>query len=185
MNQEQHCFFSFFKDCRWVCESSGLLVVWTCTADSNKLSAVSDFNDRIFNLSWHSERVCHVLWQQFKVLLLWLWEWKVLLNPDPLFCTLLQHNWTDQSVSWIHGLQSSWHSAKNLGRWFHHYHSALQTGNVRSITASWCMNKLLTSKTAQWIANTRFHSVTNLKYSWGCTISQGPHFQRNRCWPLC
>jgi hypothetical protein len=87
---------------------------------------------------------------------LWLWEWKALFNTDPLFCILLQHNWTDQSVSWMHGLHSSWYSAQNLGWWYHHDHSALQTGDVRSISASW---QLLTSKTAPWIENIRLHGV--------------------------
>jgi hypothetical protein len=83
MNQEEHCSFSFFKNCRWVCEGSRLRVMQTSMADSNKLSAVSDLNNRVFHLHWHSEavrartnrlRVCHVLWQQFEVLLLELWE---------------------------------------------------------------------------------------------------------------
>jgi hypothetical protein len=98
-----------------------------------------------------------------KVFLLWLSEWKALFKPDPLFCILLQHNWTDQSVSWMHGLQSSWYSAQNLGWWYHHDHSALQTGDVWSISASWCMNKLLTSKSAPWIKNIRLHGVLCVK----------------------
>lgn len=144
----------------------------TYMAESNKLSAVSDFNNRVFHLSWHSAgvraetnrlRVCHIIWQQLKVFLLWLSEWKALFKPDPLFCILLQHNWTDQSVSWMHGLQSSWYSAQNLGWWYHHDHSALQTGDVWSISASWCMNKLLTSKSAPWIKNIRLHGVLCVK----------------------